>query len=277
MAKFGQNILGLMEAPKALLKAKLLYKNDEALLKNLDDIPDFSNSDMSFSVVIPMYNERASALRCVSTLDAYLRKLPFKTRIIVVDDASSDGTYHLLQGMLEKFPRLLLKRHTVNAGYGGANITGIHAALEQKIDYVLFMDADLTQNVNYITSFIPHMLKGVDYIKATRYSDGGGVSGVPLRRWVVSYVGNWIARKMMRLQLTDYTNGFRAAKAELFRNLTFEERGFPYLIEEVTKVNKIARTFANVPYILTVREGGESKFIYSYKVYFKYLRWLFKD
>lgn len=277
MAKLGQNILGLIEAPNTLLKAKLLYKNDEAILKNLDEIPDFSACELSFAVVIPMYNERANALRCVSSLDAYLRKLPFQTSIIVVDDASSDGTFNILQGLLDKFPRLILKKHKVNAGYGGANVTGIHAALEKGIDYVLFMDADLTQNVNYITSFIPHMLAGVDYIKATRYSNGGGVSGVPLRRWIVSYVGNWIARKMMRLQLTDYTNGFRAAKTSLFRNLKFEERGFPYLIEEVTKVNKVAKTFANVPYILTVREGGESKFTYSYKVYLKYLRWLFKD
>ena len=276
MARLGQNILGLIEVPKYFIKTKFLYKSSEDILKNLDQIQFDGNKDISFAVIIPMFNERANAANCVSSLDMYLRKLPFLTKIIVVDDASRDDTYSILESLLEKYPRLILKAHKKNAGYGGANVTGINAALERNIDYVLFMDADLTQNVNYISSFIPHMQNGVDYIKATRYSNGGGVSGVPFRRWVVSYIGNLIARKILKLKLTDYTNGFRAAKSELFRNLTFEEKGFPYLIEEVIKVNKIAKSFANVPYILTVRKGGESKFTYSYKIYFKYLRWLFK-
>lgn len=276
MAKIGLNFLELIEGPKFFIKEKFLYKDEEEILKriNIDSLK--LDHDFTFAIVIPMYNEYANAYRCVLTLENYLQQLPLTSKIIVVDDASTDGTGEVLENMLKKFPRLILRRHKANAGYGGANVTGIQVAIDESIKYVLFMDADLTQNVNYITSFLPHMQNGVDYIKATRYSEGGGVYGVPFRRWAVSFIGNLLARKILKLKLTDYTNGFRAAKTELFRDLTFEERGFPYLIEEVIKVNAIAKSFANVPYILTVREGGESKFTYSHKIYFKYLKWLFK-
>ena len=83
----------------------------------------------------------------------------------------------------------------------------------------------------------------------------------------------------MRLPITDYTNGFRAIKTALLNNIDFEENNFAYLIEEIKKVSKFAKSYAEVPYTLTVREdsNSKSKFIYSTSVYFSYLKWLFKE
>ena len=82
----------------------------------------------------------------------------------------------------------------------------------------------------------------------------------------------------MDLPITDYTNGFRAIKTNLVANLSFEENGFAYLIEEVNKVSKKAKTFGEVPYILAVRKDNhsKSKFTYSFGVYFSYLKWVFR-
>ena len=82
----------------------------------------------------------------------------------------------------------------------------------------------------------------------------------------------------MRLPLSDYTNGFRAIKTKLLKDIKFEENNFAYLIEETKKVSKFANSYAEVPYILKVRENShsKSKFVYSPSVYFSYLKWLFK-
>ena len=140
------------------------------------------------------------------------------------------------------------------------------------------MDSDLTQSPKYIYDFLYFMDKDIDLIKATRYSPGGGTDGVGLKRKIISLGGNLIAKIFMRLPLTDYTNGFRAIKTKLLEDIIFEENNFAYLIEEIKKVSKYAKTYAEVPYILSVRKDNESKskFIYSTKVYFSYLKWLFK-
>lgn len=261
---------------KNYLKKTFLYLDESVLLKRIEGIKLLPDQSLTFAVIIPMYNEQESVLRCVSTINEFLESLPYKSRIVVVNDKSCDDTPQILEEMKNKYPRLIVCHHAKNIGYGGANVTGTREAHSLGLKYSVFMDADLTQNVKYLYGFLVEMLKDVDMIKATRYSGGGGVNGVPGRRWIVSYVGNSIARHLLRLKLTDYTNGFRAIKTELLVKNEFEEQGFAYLIEEVIKISKTAKTFANVPYVLTVRNDGNSKFLYSYRVYWSYLKWLFK-
>jgi len=140
------------------------------------------------------------------------------------------------------------------------------------------MDADLTQDPAYIRPFMDHMETGADYIKATRYDGKGGVEGVPFKRWVVSWAGNLLARLFLRLPLTDYTNGFRAVKTDILGRLHCSERGFAYLIEEICEASKYAKRYAEVPYILSVRQNNasSSKFQYSPRVYWTYLKYLLK-
>jgi hypothetical protein len=140
------------------------------------------------------------------------------------------------------------------------------------------MDGDLTQRVNYIDDFMEEMKKGTDFIKATRYSKGGGVNGVPFKRRIVSYLGNKLAKLFFHLPLNDYTNGFRAIKTKFIPQLRCTERGFAYLVEEVAQMKNLAKTYGEVPYVLTARIEKESisKFSYSLKTYTNYLKHLVK-
>jgi hypothetical protein len=121
------------------------------------------------------------------------------------------------------------------------------------------------------------MAAGVDFIKATRYAQGGRVIGVGRRRYVISWVGNYLARAAMRISLTDYTNGFRAIRAPLLKRLETRETGFAMLMEEVRAAQRLGATFSEVPYTLTVRseEESASKFSYSINVYLTYLKYVF--
>ena len=82
----------------------------------------------------------------------------------------------------------------------------------------------------------------------------------------------------MRLPITDYTNGFRAIKTSIIKDINFEENNFAYLIEEIKKVSKFAKTYAEVPYTLKVRRfSPKSKFIYSTMRILFIFKWLFKE
>jgi dolichol-phosphate mannosyltransferase len=233
---------------------------------------------LRFCIIIPMYNEADNAERCLKVIDKFLNGLNANSSIIVVNDGSTDATGRILHELSSKLDRLIVATHETNKGYGAANITGSKRASQNGFEYALFMDADLTQNVEYIYPFINHMEKNVDYIKATRYAGNGGVEGVPFKRWVVSWVGNIVARLFLRLPLTDYTNGFRAIKIDILSRIHCSENGFAYLIEEICEASKFVKSYAEVPYILSirVRNASESKFQYSPRVYWTYLKYLVK-
>jgi glycosyltransferase involved in cell wall biosynthesis len=232
----------------------------------------------SFCVVLPMFNEEGCAQPCVQTIYGHIKNIATRTAVICVDDGSTDRTGELLTQMQSSVPTLIIEKHVVNQGYGAANVTGAKRAAAEGFEYVLFMDGDLTQRVSYIDDFVIEMQNGTDFIKATRYSKGGGVDGVPFKRWLVSYVGNLLAKMFFRLPIRDYTNGFRAIRTDLVKKLEAKERGFAYLIEEVYQISKIAKTYAEVPYVLTVRQDtlSTSKFSYSVKTYYNYFKYLVK-
>lgn len=236
------------------------------------------SSYASFCVIVPMYNEQKNVYLCVKTICTFLENIKNKCVLLVVDDGSQDQTSKKLNDLKKTYKKLNIETHPNNLGYGAANQTGIAYADKNNYEYVLFMDADLTQNIEYLYDFIDLMNKRIDLIKATRYSSGGGANGVNLFRKIVSKVGNLLAKTFMNLPITDYTNGFRAIKTDLVANLSFEENGFAYLIEEVNKASKNAKTFGEVPYILSVRKDNysKSKFTYSFEVYFSYLKWVFR-
>lgn len=82
----------------------------------------------------------------------------------------------------------------------------------------------------------------------------------------------------MGIPLTDFSNGFRAIRTEAWAKLATTESNFVVLIEEVYLAGKMGLSFAEVPYILTIRkeEGSESKFTYQWSNYWSYLRYVFR-
>ena len=229
----------------------------------------------SFCIVLPMYNERANAEKCVATIHRFLVSVPTRTGIIAIDDGSVDGTGQVLRELTATYPELLVEIHEENCGYGGANRTGFARATQEGFEYALVMDADLTQDPMYIAGFVEAMRGKADFIKATRYARGGKVQGVPFARALVSWIGNRLAQAVLRCGLSDFTNGFRAIRTDFLPRLDTHENGFAMLMEEVCQARRMGATFAEVPYTLTVRDdGSKSKFKYSWAVYWAYLRHL---
>jgi len=228
---------------------------------------------LSFAIVLPVYNEETIIERCIHNIQLFLKEKSLTIPIVAINDGSHDGTAAALERAKGQFDHLIVKTHPKNAGYGQACRTGFSACIDLGVDYALVMDADGTQAPVYIERFFPPMHRGVDFIKATRYAKGGKTIGVGWQRKTPSYLGNKLGKLVLRLPLTDYTNGFRAIKTSLLKRLQTQEKGFSVLIEEVVCAKKLGVCFEEVPYILSVRpeKGSGSKFIYSWNVYRSYL------
>lgn len=233
----------------------------------------------SLAVVVPMYNEERGAERCILAISSALRSLGARAVLIVVDDGSTDRTSAILSEFLQKESCLVVLTHEKNRGYGRALQTGARHAAESRYDYVLFMDSDLTNDPGYLPRFLEKMTQGYDVIKASRYTSGGGSVGVPAWRVAVSKVGNRIARSLFRLPLTDFTNGFRAIRTDLYCRLEISETGFPSIMEELYQVKPLTRSFCEVPYTLTARTDAvrRSSFSYGPAVLYRYLKYALRS
>lgn len=228
-----------------------------------------------YAAVVPMYDEEANAERCVRAVSAAVVATDPPGVVVVVDDGSRDRTREILRGLKSEFPALVVVEHEGNRGYGTALVTAAREAHRLGLGYALFMDADLTTDPKYIADFVEKMRGDYDVIKATRYSLGGGIKGIPLHRAVISQVGNAVARLLFGLPVSDCTNGFRAVKTELLVRLPLRERAFAVIMEELYYLTAIAKTYAEVPYVLTSRGEGQglSRFVYRPKVFAQYLKY----
>jgi dolichol-phosphate mannosyltransferase len=140
------------------------------------------------------------------------------------------------------------------------------------------MDSDLTNDPRDIPKFVQKMEEGFDVIKASRYVDGGGMSGVPWRRKVASKIGNMIASPLFGVGIKDCTNGFRAVKLDKLTQMSLTERGFPVLMQELYNSKFLAKTFCEIPVVLTNRKTGQRPTSFSYKpeMFLKYLKFAVK-
>ncbi len=236
---------------------------------------------MNVSIVVPMYNEEAIAQESVATILRYTRMLPRVVTLVVVNDGSRDNTASIIQNATKGLDKqeFVLVTHPVNQGYGAAHRTGIRYAIEQGYDYILFMDSDLTNHPKYIKDFYAKMLEGWDYIKATRYAQGGKVAGVPWKHRLISVVGNTIARNLYWLPLTDITNGFRAVKVDILKRMDLKENDFAIIVEELCQAKRLTRSFTEIPCVLTSRKAGQGKtrFAYTPGTCLRYLRYALKS
>ena len=229
-------------------------------------------SKINFCVFLPAFNEESSIENCILNIYNFISENNLNASILVVNDGSTDNTLKILTQLKSNIPNLIVHSSQINQGYGEANRIAARIIKNLGFDYALIMDADGTQSPIYISNFIPLMDQGIDFIKATRYSKGGGVKGVPFKRVYISKVGNLLSRFFIKANLTDFTNGFRAIKSSLWSELKSTERGFEVLIEEVYLASKLKVKFGEVPYILESRNEAfsKSKFSYNYKVYIRY-------
>src|SRR5579883_38931 len=208
------------------------------------------------TVVVPTFNERANVPLLVARLQRTLEGIDWE--VIFVDDNSSDGTAAVVCSIGENDARVRCIRRIGRRGLAGACLEGM---LASQARFVAVMDADLQHDETLLTGMLTRLRPGdVDLAVASRYVGTGSAQGLLGRRANYSRWSTELARKLLRVSLTDPMSGFfmlrRAAVEELAPRLS--SQGFKILLDIVATAGGTLR-IAELPYVFRERQHGESK------------------
>jgi len=209
-------------------------------------------------VVVPTYNEAEN----LPALAEQLLALEPAVDVLVVDDASPDGTGGIADGIASDEPRFTVLHRTGPRGYAAASREGLRRALDGGYDLVCTMDADLSHDPGALPRLIA-AAESADLAIGSRYVEGGEivVDWGPVRR-AVSVSGSRYARLMTGANVHDCTSGFRCYRASALRSVPFEDLrsdGYSFLIEMLSGLSRTGARIVEVPIRYVDRRAGASK------------------
>lgn len=210
-------------------------------------------------VVVPTYNE----LENIRLLVPMLLDLPLDIGVIVVDDASPDGTGDLADGLAGDYPGCVHVIHRPGKlGLGTAYLAGFAVALRHQPDFIMTMDADFSHHPRYIPAMVEAGRAGADLVIGSRYTAGGSNPDFPLSRRILSRGANTFARLLLGLRAQDATAGFRCYRREVLEALplgTLFSSGYSFLVEMLFLVQRAGYEVGEVPIRFEDRKRGQSK------------------
>jgi glycosyltransferase involved in cell wall biosynthesis len=190
---------------------------------------------VKLSVVVPVYNERATIERVVAAIGAV--PLPGLDReIVIVDDCSTDGTRDILAGLAQQ-PGIRVIHHEMNQGKGAALRTGFAQATG---DIVVVQDADLEYDpIEYPKLLQPIVDGTADVVYGSRFITGKPISPMPLSSVVANRTLTMLSNLCTGLRLTDMETCHKAFRTEVLRKIRLEENRFGFEPEVTAKIAKL--------------------------------------
>ena len=214
---------------------------------------------MRATVCLPTYNELENLEPMVRALGPVLRE---GDRVLVIDDASPDGTGALADRLAAELPYVGVLHRAVKEGLGPAYIAGFERALADGAELVLEMDCDFSHDPAAVPELIAAAEDGADLVLGSRYVPGGSIPNWGLVRRVISLGGNLYAQAWLGSRLRDLTGGFKCFRARVLQTIDLGEigaRGYAFQIETTYRVVRAGFTVVEVPIAFTDREHGHSK------------------
>ena len=159
------------------------------------------------SVVIPARDEESCIASTVEHLHLELRLHNVPHEIVVVDDGSSDRTWHILEQLKLRLPNLAPTQNTGLHGFGRAIVWGLDRAHG---DAVVIMMADESDDVRDVVRYWHMLNEGYDCVFGSRFVSGGGVVDYPRLKLFLNRIANKLLQLFFRLEHNDITNAFKA-------------------------------------------------------------------
>jgi dolichol-phosphate mannosyltransferase len=208
-------------------------------------------------MVIPTYNEAANLERQVREVLAQDERL----RVVVVDDASPDGTGELAERLARRTGRVEVVHRPGKLGLGTAYIAGFKRAIELGAQFIGTMDADGSHDPRSLPDFIA-AAQSADVVVGSRYLRGVSVINWPMQRILLSWFANRYVRFLTGLPLTDCTSGYRLYRRRALEAInldTIKSRGYAFLVEIAFRTYRQDCRLAEVPIVFYERRQGRSK------------------
>ncbi len=219
------------------------------------------SATLPIRVVLPTYNEAANLEPIVA---AVLAAAPEGTGLLVVDDASPDGTGDIADRLAGADQRIDVMHRAEKEGLGPAYVAGFLSALGSGAERIVQMDADFSHDPADVPRLIAATMDtGADVALGSRYVEGGGVaddwgaSRKAISRWGSTYARTWLG-----LEIQDLTGGFKCFRREVLEAIrleTLSALGYAFQIETTYRSVRAGFEVVEVPIVFSDRRVGESK------------------
>jgi dolichol-phosphate mannosyltransferase len=210
-------------------------------------------------VLVPTYFEAGTVGRLV----AGVQSAAPGASVLIVDDASTDGTVVEARRSAIDPARLVVLERPAKGGLGSAYRDGFRWALDHGARVVATMDADLSHDPADLPRLLAAVEAGADVAVGSRFVSGGSAPGLRLARRLISRVANLVSSRVLALRVRDSTSGFRAYRldAPLLEALQRSTScGFSIQVELVRNVVQGGGRVVEIPIRFADRAAGRSKF-----------------
>jgi dolichol-phosphate mannosyltransferase len=208
-------------------------------------------------VITPTYNEAESI---AALLEQLLAAEP-TIDVLVVDDASPDGTAGIVEKAMAEQPRLHLLQRSTKDGLGAAYRAGFGWGLDRGYHALVEIDADFSHPPDRLPALLD-ALETADVAIGSRYVPGGRTVGWSPIRKAISRLGNAYVRLVIGLPIHDATAGYRAFRSQVLRSLAVAStasNGYCFQIELAHRAWQEGFRIVEVPITFTERVAGTSK------------------
>ena len=211
------------------------------------------------TVCLPTYNERENLEAMLRALGGVLRE---GDRVLVIDDASPDGTGAIADRLAAELPFVSVLHRERKEGLGPAYLAGFARALAEGAELVLQMDCDFSHNPADVPRLIAGAEHDADVVLGSRYVPGGSIPNWNLSRRLVSRAGNLYARVFLQSPIHDLTGGFRCYRRQVLEAIDLDAihtKGYAFQIEIGYRTLHTGARVIEVPITFVDRERGLSK------------------
>lgn len=218
------------------------------------------NQPAKILVSVATYNEIENLPRLVEQIEVHLPTAD----ILVVDDASPDGTGQWCDKRANSDPRLTCLHRSGKLGLGTATIAAMQHAIAGNYRWLVNLDADFSHPPDRLPALVEVAEEqgSVDVVIGSRYVPGGGIEGWPFsRRWMSNTV-NWYSRWFLGLPVRDCSGAYRCYRVARLRELDFDRvraKGYAFQEEILWHLKRLGCTFAEVPITFVDRRAGTTK------------------
>lgn len=209
-------------------------------------------------ICIPTYNERENLPLIVP---AVLEAVP-EAHVLVVDDASPDGTGELADELASADPRVHVLHRQGKKGLGKAYLAAFDWALARGYEYVFEFDADFSHDPAYLPGFIDLLAREADVVVGSRRVPGGGVEDWSAARRFISWGGSTYARLVLGVPVRDLTGGFNGFRRRVLEQIGLDRvasSGYCFQIELKYRALRQGFRVVERPIRFPDRVRGESK------------------
>jgi glycosyltransferase involved in cell wall biosynthesis len=220
---------------------------------NESDTSFVTRAEPCLGVVIPVFNEAGTITEVINAVVSQ----PLVREIIIVDDASSDGTWAVLQGVAKATPVVRLFQQTVNQGKGAALRTGF---AQVTAPLAIVQDADLEYDPADYTALCKPILAGkADVVIGSRFLGAGAHRVLYYWHSVGNRVLTTLSNMATNINLSDMETGYKIFRREIIQGIHIEENRFGFEPEIVAKVSRLNVRIYEVPISYYGRTYAEGK------------------